>query len=181
MSKTLLGLRMRRRYSLKGSHIMGMAVAEDALFAVDSWSRQIQRRRLDDQLSLERAWPSPGPNPSALCFDGKYLWSVDKDRRLLYQHALDERLTVLNSYPLEHAPIGISLRKGCFWTVDERARTFYLLRATQQTQAGAFGLAELDGVSAPLSSFSWRGDSLWIGFDGLARLIERPKRRLGRR
>ena len=46
------GLEQVKRFPLKGVHVVGMAVDGKELYVADSWTRQIQHRRLDDRLTL---------------------------------------------------------------------------------------------------------------------------------
>lgn len=176
------GLKVERRFPIPKSHIMALAVAGKHIYLADSWTKQIQRRRLDADLSLERAFPSPGPNPSALYYDGRYLWSTDKATRRLYQHALDEPLTVLGDFPLSYAPVGFHIDGSGAWGVGEEPRLFYRHAPPRGLETlGVYELPELLEGRAPISGFALRGRKLWIALDGVNTLLERPARLLKRR
>lgn len=176
------GLRLERRYQFPKSHIMALAVSDRHVFIADSWAKQIQRRKIDEALTLEAAIASPGPNPSALFYDGRYLWSADKNTRRLYQHALDNELTVLGDYPLGYAPVGFHIDRTGLWAAGEEPRLFYRHAPPRGLETlGVYELPELLEGRAPISGFAWRERKLWIALDGVNKILERPARKLKRR
>ena len=164
------------RFSMPKTHITGMALAEGILYISDSWSHTLQRWRLDrGRLLLEKTWPSPGPNPAALYFDGMHLWSADLTERRLYRHLVDDALTILDSYPIDHAAIGLFADKERFWSADADNRIVFRHRWDRRlTPIRALHLPELENGKSPLSAFTLRGKSVWLGRDGSNVLIERP-------
>ncbi len=172
------GFETVRRYHLEDTHVMGLAVTEDRLYIADSWKKSIQVRRLDEELSLEISFHSPGPTPSALFFDGQHLWSADKDARRIYQHVLDGELTILHSFEVDHEPSGIYVGQGELWSIDAEQGVFYKNDLKTGRTLGAYSLPELRGQDFPLSSFTWKGKRLWVGRDGAPSVLERPWWRL---
>lgn len=171
-------LKVVRRYVLPGVHITGMAVGEGTLFLADSWKREIQRRVMDDTLSLESALPSPGPNPIGLYYDGKYLWTAD-GTGTIYQQIADISLTVLSAYPSNYPAVAIDADDDRLWTADSRSQLIYARRRDKDlTMLEAFGLGSLDSSKQPLSCFARRADRLWIGRDGSHDILEVPWRSL---
>ena len=66
-----------------------------------------QKRRLDATFSLIQEYRSPGPNPSGLYWDGKYLWSLDSSLHKFFQQD-PATLALLASYPSPgKAPVGL--------------------------------------------------------------------------
>lgn len=176
------GLKVERRYSLPTTHVMALAVSEHHVYLADYGAKQIQRRRLDLDLTLEKAVASPGRNPSALFCDGKYLWSADKVTRRLYQHALDDALTVLAEYPLGYAAVALHVDSTGLWSAGEEPRLFYRHGPPRGLELeGAYGLPEVLSGRAPISGMAWRGRRLWVALDGVNKISERPAIKLQRR
>lgn len=175
------GLKVVRRYELPGSHIVGLALSSDRMFVLDSWSRKISRRRLDEKLTLEAAVSSPGPKPSALFFDGQYLWSADLDLHRIYQHANDASLTVLSSYAVPHAPVALNSDAAGFWTVDAQSVAFFRHQPPPNLSVeGEYRLREAADDGRPISAFTLREGRFWIAKDGSNKLLERPLWRLSK-
>lgn len=161
-----------KKYPLPGSHISGMAIVDDSIILADSSKHEIQRRRLDDSLSVEYALPSPGSKPGALYYDGKFLWSSDGGGQI-YQHAPDLLLTIANTYSIPFAAVSISEDKGAIWVADAASKLFYALNKDQKLAAtAAYGFKGLDESKTPLSCFAWRDGKLWVGRDGAKDLLE---------
>ncbi|MFH1726478.1 MAG: hypothetical protein ABII00_17850, partial [Elusimicrobiota bacterium] len=176
MRLTPRGLSVEKRYSMPESHITGMALDGESVYVADSWRGQIQRWNFRaDRTTLDRSWPSPGERPSALFFDGEHLWSADMAEQRVYQHAVDDDLTVLRSFPVGHGPVGLFADEQKFWSADMENRLVYRHRwDLSLSLVEAYRLSGLDDGKAPLSSFTMRGRRVWLGRDGLDRLIERP-------
>jgi len=173
-------LTVSQRFILPDTHIVGMAVAGDAVYIADSWKRNIQLwRRGADGLGFEKAWPSPGASPCALFHDGKTLWSADRLERRIYQHAADDSLSVLNAYKARHTPVAIFADSQNFWSADSESRLVYRHRWDPLLSLiGSYSLPELEGGRQPLSAFTLRGEEAWLAKDGSDRLYMRQLWRL---
>ncbi len=169
-------LRVDARLALPEGHVTGLAASGGDLYVSDSWAHQIQRWRRDgERLVLAASWPSPGPQPSALFYDGTSLWSADSSQRRLYRHALDHDLTVLASYDVDLPIIGMWADGERFWSADTANRLIHRHRWDDVLSlVASFGLRELDDGKAPLSAFTMRGDRVWLGRDGQGLILERP-------
>ncbi|MBI4678046.1 MAG: hypothetical protein HY748_10735 [Elusimicrobia bacterium] len=167
-------LKVGRRHHLPGSHVTGMAVDGGVLYLADSWKRQIMKYRVGAELTLEDFWPSPGPNPSALSHDGTYLWSADSGLNAVYRHALDESLSVLNTYPVSFSPVCLEKDGGRFWSAGSESRM--VLRLNERLGLSeAFVHPKLEDGWQPLSCMAVKGGRFWVGRDGLNVVHEVPK------
>ncbi|HAH05092.1 MAG TPA: hypothetical protein DCM05_00980 [Elusimicrobia bacterium] len=168
-------LRSVRSTVLPRTHIMGLAVAGDALYLSDSWAKAILKRKLDGRLSAVSSIPSPGPKPAALFYDGRYLWSSDTATGRIYQHELDDQLTVLGSFPAAGKnPVALAKEEGFFWSIDADTRVLYQHRLDNQLRVIAVhSLPELDRGLQQLSCFAFRGQDVWLGRDGADTLLRR--------
>lgn len=164
-----------RTVRLPKSHITGLAVANGSLYVADSWKKTIERRRLDPGLTLIDSTPSPGPSPSGLYWDGRYLWTSDSSTARFYQHDLDRSLTVLASYKSPgKSPAGMYRDTQYFWSADADTRTLYQHRLDQELRVVAkYTLSALDAGSQALSCFTWRANHVWMGRDGTAQILRR--------
>ncbi|MCX5787974.1 MAG: hypothetical protein NTX64_05615 [Elusimicrobia bacterium] len=182
------GLAVRQKSALPGVTLGGLAVGKEKVFIIDAATGQIQQRALDAALTLQATIASPGPKPSALYYDGQYLWSADRQTGLLYQHADDETLSVIQSFNLgpEPAAIQMSPADGKDWWWLGAAGRLYGRRATASGGDTAFVLPELDLAKLslpplPFSAFAWKDGRFWAVVDGQARVYERPAWRLRKR
>jgi len=164
------------RFAIPGVHASGLAIADEFIYLSDSWQHRIQRWRMErGRLVLDRSWASPGPNPSALYYDGMHLWSADLTERRLYRHLVDDALTILDSYPIDHAAVALFADKDTFLSVDAENRIVFRHRWDRRlTAIRALELPELQDGKAPLSAFTIRGERVWLGLDGSGTLLERP-------
>lgn len=124
---------------LPKSHITGLAVAKGFVYTCDPWTKKIERRLMDAALTLDAELKSPGPEPSGLYWDGTRFWSFDSKTAMIYEHELDDKLTVLHAYPAPgRRPSALIMDdKGRFWSTDAETRDFYLHR-----KDGTFGVEE---------------------------------------
>ncbi|MEK7743789.1 MAG: hypothetical protein AAB578_05325, partial [Elusimicrobiota bacterium] len=170
------GLAVARKYALGDSHPMGLAYARGSFFIVDSWTRTISSWRIaGDKLAQEDSWPSPGPSPSAVFSDGKNLWTADKQTHIIYRHAFDDSLTVLDKFPAGDDPVALFADSKAFWSAGGESRNLYrrILDASLSI-AAVYALPELQDGREPLSCVSVKGRKVWLGRDGEFRILERP-------
>lgn len=169
-------LELLRSVKLANTNITGIAVVHDKIFIADSFKKQIQRRRIDAGLSLIDARPSPGPSPSGLFWDGRYLWSSDSQSNKFYQHDPDSELSVLASFKSPgKSPAGMYKDSQYFWSADADMRMLYQHRLDHELRVIArYSLPAFDAGTQSLACFSWKDGALWLARDGLGRLWKRP-------
>jgi hypothetical protein len=86
---------------------------------------------MDQTLSVEKEYKSPGASPSGLYFDGRNLWSVDSKTNKVYKHRMDDNLSVSSAYiPPQfeekgYALSGIAGSNGNFWACSEKTGKIY--------------------------------------------------------
>ncbi|MCX5788782.1 MAG: hypothetical protein NTX64_09810 [Elusimicrobia bacterium] len=107
-----------------------IAMAYDGLYlwTIDSKTRRIHKRLLDDTLTVLDSYDYPGMEPAALAWDGKNLWSIDAGNKELVRHGLQHpgEVTLRVSLP-EYAdgqwrPVGLAYDGERFWTVAENRK-----------------------------------------------------------
>lgn len=179
MKDTPEGLQSVDRFPLDDVHVMAIALTPTHIYLADPWTHRIERRRRDDALSLESSVPSPGPSPSALFFDGTYLWSADKEERKIYKHTLDEALSVRETYSVDHAPGGLFVDNARMWSSAADTGDLYKHDPATGKVLAVYSVSRgADG--SPLAAFTWKGRSLFFARDGGQELIQLPWWKLDR-
>lgn len=168
------------RQAMAGSHITAMAVGDDALFIADSWKKTISMLAPSGGgWSVTKTWPSPGPNPSALYADGKYLYSADSSTRKIYKHLPDDGLTVLQTFRAAFPPVAVYPGKDFLWVADGEHRVLRRSRWDRDAiQGEALAPPEIESGREPLSCMTKTEGKFWFGRDGSPVLLEVPERSL---
>jgi CheY-like chemotaxis protein len=165
-------LKAVQTFELPGTHITGLTLGEDALYTCDGWRRVIQKRRLDDELTLVAEKPSPGSSPSGLFWGDRYLWSCDAEKGRIYRQD-QNTLEVVDEFPSPaKAPVALFRSSGYLWTADADTRLIYLHRLDEKlTVLDELHHHLLEAGEAPLSAMGFDGKAWWIARDGENRLL----------
>ncbi|MFH1732659.1 MAG: hypothetical protein ABIF82_13555, partial [Planctomycetota bacterium] len=168
------GLTPVRTVKLPNTHPAGLAVTKDYLYLSDAWSKTIEKRLLDRQLTLVDSQPSPGPSPSGLFADGPYLWSADSQQGKIYRHKLEDLRSAV-SYPAPGpAPAAVCVEDGSLWSADAQTRKIYRHAATPDLPVTeVYSLPALTVGDEPLSAFTLHDFHFWLARDGKALLMKR--------
>jgi hypothetical protein len=152
----------------------------DSLYTCDSWARNIQKHKLDAFLTVEKTFHSPGPTPSSLFWDGKYLWSCDSTKGRIYQHLMNDQLSVIAEYPAPGpALVGFYKDDKYAWTADNTTRKLYQHRLDDKlTVLETYSYEGFDEGSEPLTSFLWVNSELWYARERKGQIYRRAKRLL---
>lgn len=108
-------------------------------------------------------FPSPGPSPEGLAWDGFHLWVVDSETLLLYQldPATGEPVRELESKTKR--PRGVAWDGSNLWVVDED--TGIILRLDPETgeETGHIN-APARSIEGPwsITDLTWDGEFLWV-------------------
>lgn len=169
-------LEAKRTVHIPDSTITALAVSGDRLYLADAGRRVIEERKLDSTLTLVRSYPSPGPSPAGLYWDGRYLWSSDSASGRIYRHEAEARLTVLESFKAPgHFPAALHKDDAFLWSADSETRKLYRHRLDKSlTVLAVYGLPELDRGPQPLSALAVRGRTVWFARDGSGTVMARP-------
>ncbi|MBU2483329.1 MAG: response regulator [Proteobacteria bacterium] len=163
-------LELKKKYALGNVHIGGFAVAGGNLYIADAWKKVIEKRKLDDALTLVKSFGFPG-RIGSLSYDGEYLWSCDSEGTVLL-HKLDSELTVAAHFRLPNRPDQIYKTKRELWSaVSSTGRLYKHNLDDKLSVAGAYAL-KLPLPRQPLSAFTWKGGRLWLAGDGTAEVYE---------
>jgi streptogramin lyase len=108
-------------------------------------------------------FPSPGPSPEGLAWDGSHLWVVDGETQLLYQvdPATGEPVRELEIETRQ--PRGIAWDGENLWVVDEEAGIILRLDPETGEETGSIEAPKLD-IEGPwsITDLTWDGTFLWV-------------------
>ncbi|MCG2726309.1 MAG: response regulator [Elusimicrobia bacterium] len=169
-------LKLKKKYKLAGVHISGIAVSDGIIYISDSWKKNIQKRKIDDNLTIMRKY-SFSEEIINIFYDGEYLWSCDTNGTLLV-HRMDDSLSVISSFKLSNRPDQIFKQKKNLWSAISSTKKIYKHNLDDKLSiAQAYKIKDLPGDS-PLSSFSWKDGKLWIVRDGIKEITQMGMRYL---
>lgn len=154
----------------------GIAEARDYLWTCDTWSKKINKHVYDDKLSVISSHSSPGPAPSALCWDGKNLWSADSEAKKIYRHNVKDpslAVTAVFDSPCERQ-IGLSYDGANYWSIDgEKQAAFKHAKDMSVIKKYSLSIA-----GKKMSGVLITKKHVWIAFEGENRIDRYPRRAL---
>ncbi|MCK5106764.1 MAG: response regulator [Elusimicrobiales bacterium] len=163
-------LKLKKKYKLNGVHIGGIAVSDGIIYIADSWKKNIQKRKIDDNLTLIKKY-SFSKEIINIFYDGEYLWSCDTNGTLLV-HRMDDSLSVISSFKLSNRPDQIFKQKKILWSAISSTKEIYKHKLDDKLSImQAYKIKDLPGDS-PLSSFSWKDGKLWVVRDGIKEITQ---------
>lgn len=109
-------------------------------------------------------FPSPGPWPYGLAFDGQYLWCLDYSEAKVYQ--LDSSGNVLKSIPAPGKnPIGLAYDGKCLWTMPwDGTGTAHRFDMSGNVVASM--------ATPGWSGLAWDGEHIWVSNGEHMRIYE---------
>jgi len=113
-------LEIRRVRSLPQEFPVALVFAEGALW-IGGADGRVWKHLLDARFTLLSTYRLPGRATVGLCYDGLYLWSLDRLQRKIRQHLLDDRLTLVQEFPYEGSPAALACDRSSLWSVEESA------------------------------------------------------------
>jgi len=111
-------------------------------------------RKFDTSGNLLQVFPSPGPWPYGLAFDGQYLWCLDYSEAKVYQ--LDSSAKAIKSIPAPGKnPIGLAYDGTYLWTMPwDGTGTAYRFDTSGNV---------VDSIPTPgWSGLAWDGQHVWV-------------------
>ena len=164
--------------SLEDNRASGIAWVKNDLYLCDSWQKKILQFKYsatERKLILIKSWTSPGTKPSGLCWDGKYLWSCDLDTGEIYQHELNENLTVLNEFPSPgRSPSGLTWNGKYIWSMDSDRNILYQHNSqNNMTVIKSYSLKKNFSENKKLAGISIGEEALWTISEEPANILKR--------
>lgn len=109
-------------------------------------------------------FPSPGPSPEGLAWDGEFLWVVDSEI-----HQLDQMEVtwgeVMASFSIPVAkPKGVAWSNAHLWVVDEETSMIYQIDPTDGSVVSEIPAPEQTAEGPwSIEDLTWDGKYLWCG------------------
>ena len=163
-------LMLVRKYFLKGIHISSIGTENGFLYVADSWAKTLQKRRLDDTLSLIKEYKLDGGIISVFCEDGR-LWTLDNDGVLKVKN-LDEKFSVISSVKLKNHPDQIFRNGKTLWSASSGKKRIYKHRLDKDMKIIKTYFLKGFENDLPFSAFAWRKGRLWFSRDGENKIHE---------
>lgn len=122
-----------------------------------------------EHVAVTATFPSPGPAPRGLAWDGVALWHADGTTRTLYR--IDARQGhVLAAFPVDADPRGLAWDGQHLWLADNQTKTLRQI----DPASGQVGTVIPLSSDAYLVGTAWTGQTLLQGhYDGVVREIDR--------
>ncbi len=112
---------------------------------------------------VEESFSSPGPCPTGLTFDGKYLWNCDRKTDMIYKIDPKDGRTVDSLPSPGYRPLGLTWDGKYLWNLDAAEEQYFIYQIDPKS-----GLA-IKTLWAPCDrpeGLAWDGEFLWIVDDG---------------
>ncbi|MCX5790169.1 MAG: hypothetical protein NTX64_16925 [Elusimicrobia bacterium] len=144
-------------------HPGALTTGASTLWSVDTAQARLLRHAANDPALPRDIWPSPGPAPLAVAYDGKQLWSYDAVTRQLYRHLGEGPQAQLQTFPvaLDVVPTSMQWAGKDLWMHDSKGRRLLRLRIVGGAVEAADSLALPADVTS--AAVAWTGEkrSLW--------------------
>lgn len=105
----------------EGSYgISGLAWDGKNLWSCNEQTGKIYKHNMDDVLSVQSEYNSPGGSPYGLAWDGTNLWSCDWATNKIYKHKMDTNLSVSAEYEglAKRYLVGLAWDGNNLWSCD---------------------------------------------------------------
>lgn len=161
-------LSLKQYFPMSGIPIMSLAVGKDCLWTVGQ-DRRIRKHLIDGKLTMAAIFEVPNVAPSAIAWDGRYLWTCDAESRNIYKHLADDKLTVVATYNYPGKnPVGMAWIGKDLWIADEDSGR--LFRLSYNDEVFTFMGNPQPGVHMPgtnkLSGLCFDGQNFWTVSEG---------------
>jgi len=115
------------------SFTTGISAGDNCLWSTDAFNRRCYKHD-PKTFAVLASFPTPGPSPSAVYWDGASLWLADKKTRRVYKYLnLHGNGTSLIYYQLlETEPVGIWRTNDLLWALDRAKKTIRRYRVDKE-------------------------------------------------
>lgn len=150
-------------YKLEKTQPTAISVEKSSLWVADSLQGNISHYRFEgNDIVFVRSYRSPGPAPSGVYVDGKYLWSYDIDSKKIYKHSIKKDLAVIHSYdmPIEY-PGGFTKFRGAFYLGDTKTNRILKLSYNDLNLQKICILSQYEASREKMLAFGSDDKSFW--------------------
>ncbi len=121
-----------------------------------------------DTLQVEEAFDAPGHRPSAMCFDGRYLWLTDRDTGRVDRFDPEAGAITRSAVTPGFSPYGVAWDGRNMWVTDSATGRLYRLSGSRRSWS----------ATVDTGSFLFRGQDLLLLHDGRAFWYVLPQQRV---
>jgi hypothetical protein len=86
-----------------------------------------------DTLQIEEAFDAPGHRPSAMCFDGRYVWITDRDSGRVDRFDPETKAITRSAVTPGFSPFGVAWDGRFMWVTDSGTGSMYRLSGARRT------------------------------------------------
>lgn len=115
------------------SFTTGLSAGNSCLWSTDAFNRRCYKHD-PRTFAVLASFPTPGPSPSAVYWDGASLWLTDKETRRAYKYLnIQGDATALIHYQLlEAEPVGLWRRDDLLWVLDRAGKSVRRYRVDKE-------------------------------------------------
>lgn len=159
-----------KEFSLPYPHPSGISYDGENFWVCDWFTQSIYRHKQSGAFEILSVHHFADINPVAIAWSGVVLWAVSTDGKI-QKHALDEKLTLLNSVKSPGPnPSGIAFDGNYLWSADAGLKKIFKHLPDEKLTVLAEFLYPGD---APVGLF-WDGANLW-SVDGVRKVLLRHR------
>ncbi|MHA1126139.1 MAG: YncE family protein [Candidatus Heimdallarchaeota archaeon] len=105
----------------------------------------------------------PGPKPEGIAWDGKTLWIIDRETKLLYNLSKDKKEIIRKFNPSINEPRAITWDGQFLWCIDDKEKTINKISLEEKKIITSFKapMPKGKGVKS-LEGLAWDGNYIWI-------------------
>ena len=109
-----------------------------------------------DTLQVKEAFDVPGHRPSAMCYDGKYVWITDRDAGRVDRFDPEKKAVTRSAVTPGFSPFGLAWDGRDMWVTDSGTGRIYRLSGSRRTWS----------ATVDTDSFLFRGQDIHLLHDG---------------
>ncbi len=122
-----LGVRSVQHFPVAGAS--GLALGRDSLWSTESESGIITQHAMDWKHTIQKTYANPDRSPTAVYWDGQFLWVYQVKSEVLFQCSVGDSLVPQRQYTLPGiVPTGLYVSGGMLWTYDLHTRRLFRFR-----------------------------------------------------
>lgn len=116
------------------------------------------------QTRVVRSFPSPGPGPSELTWDGDHLWVCDFESDSIYKINPTDFSVVFTFASPDTEPTGLAWDGQYLWHCDRWAHKVYKINPNTGIVLNSFTSPTPPPTNSGMSGLAWDGEYLWISY-----------------
>ncbi|HAH31423.1 MAG TPA: hypothetical protein DCL44_03810 [Elusimicrobia bacterium] len=142
----------------------GLSAGDNCLWSTDSFNHRCYKHD-PKTFAVLASFPTPGPSPSAVYWDGSSLWLADKKTRRLYKYLnIQGDATALIHYQLlETDPVSLWRKDDLLWVLDREGKSIRRYRVDKElTPVDTLDISGWLAEKALPVGLALTGSEVWI-------------------